>query len=99
MDKRIVNGCVGVVITVSYGSDLHYPQYPHLRFDPKLIDLIVVGLQGDAIQHIQENYPDVYNAMRMKLHVQFIPQGKRFRIEEYDGAEHIITEDDLNLTA
>ena len=28
-----------------------------------------------------------------------IASGKRFKIEEYDGAEYIITEDDLDMVA
>jgi hypothetical protein len=34
-----------------------------------------------------------------KLAIIEFASGKRFKIEEYDGSEYIITEDDLNMVA
>jgi hypothetical protein len=34
-----------------------------------------------------------------ELVIHQLASGKRFKIEEYDGAEYIITEDDLDMVA
>jgi hypothetical protein len=98
MDKRIVNGLVGVVFSPGYGMGISHPDYPQLNFDPKLVDLVVIGLIGNALVYIKETYPKVYNGVT-ELEVKFLPVGTKFRISAYDGHEYIVTENDLTLTA
>jgi hypothetical protein len=99
MDKRIVDGLVGVVFSPGYGLGISHPDYPQLNFDPKLIDFVVIGLIGDALAYIEETYPNVYIDDRTELEVKFLPVGTKFLISDYDGYEYIVTENDLTLTA
>ena len=99
MDKRIVDGLVGVVFSPGYGLGITHPEYPQLNFDPKLVDFVVIGLIGDALAYIEETYPNVYISDRTQLEVKFLPVGTKFRIDDYDGHEYIVTENDLTLTA
>jgi len=97
--KRIVEGKVGVVISPSYGFPLTDPAHPELNFDPKLVDLVANGLIGDAIAYLRKKNPDYYYWDDMSLQVVWLSVGTKFTIEEYDGSEYIITEEDLHLTA
>jgi hypothetical protein len=33
------------------------------------------------------------------LEIRWIPEGKKFKVTEYDGFEEVLTEDDLPFTA
>jgi hypothetical protein len=99
-----------VIISPGYGGGFYGIQ-KH-RFDPELIRIIeekenlVPGERGNP-----EKRKALDAQLKLRLHVLDIlcnpsqlsiielASGKRFKIEEYDGSEYIITEDDLNMVA
>jgi hypothetical protein len=110
MEKVIRDGNVAVIISSGYGagwSTWHDgPNRETLAFHPKLVELIESG------QHNQETVSAVLNELLDKeeaegiylggvrdLSITWIPEGTKFKIEEYDGSEYIITDKMLNLTA
>lgn len=97
--KRIVDGKVAVVISPGYGTPLTNPDHPELNFDPKLVDLVTIGVIRDVIAYLRQKNPDCYYPDHMYLQVIFLPEGIKFSIQDYDGSEYIITEEDLPLTA
>jgi hypothetical protein len=88
-----------------WGADKH-------RFDAELIrimeekDNLVPGARGNPQkrkaldaqlkERLQELKIDCDPA---DLVIHELASGKRFKIEDYDGAEYIITEDDLDMVA
>ena len=42
---------------------------------------------------------EVFTGGRDGLYIKWVPEGTKFRIDEYDGAESIITDEDLNMVA
>ncbi len=110
MEKVIRDGHVAVIISSGYGagwSTWHDgPNRETLAFHPKLVELI------ESEQHNKDNMATllvellgeeeaehVYLGGVEDLSIQWIPEGTKFKIEEYDGSEYIITENDLNLIA
>jgi hypothetical protein len=110
MEKVIRDGHVAVIISSGWGagwSTWHYGSNREiLIFHPKLVELVESG------QHNQDTVSAVLNELLDKeeaegiylggvedLTIQWIPEGTKFKIEEYDGSEYIITDKMLNLTA
>ena len=111
VEKVVRNGQVAVIISQDYGAGWStWATNPNdidiLMYHPKLVELIESGktreMAGeDVIAWWVENElgADVYLGGWGGLSIKWIPQGTKFRIEEYDGAEYIITEADLPHTA
>jgi len=110
MEKVIRDGHVAVIISNGYGagwSTWHWGDNREiLIFHPKLVELVESG------QHNRENVAAILNELLDKeeaehiylggvenLKVQWLPEGTKFRIEEYDGAEYVISEYSLDMIA
>ena len=110
MEKVIRNGHVAVIISSGWGagwSTWHYGSNKEiLIFHPKLVELVESG------QHNQETVLAVLNELLdkeeaegiylggvMDLSITWLPEGTKFKIEEYDGAEYVISEYSLDMIA
>lgn len=101
MDKVIRNGKVAVLHTNSWGSTWYDPDFPECLFDPGVIAWVEGGKVGDRPKMLCEKNDGngFYSWSENNLTISWVEQGKKFRVEDYDGYEYIITEDDLKLTA
>jgi len=110
MEKVIRDGHVAVIISNGYGAGWStWNPGPHretLAFHPKLVELIESGqcnqdnmltLLTELIGKIETVH--VYLGGVEDLTIEWLPEGTRFRIEEYDGKEYIITNLSLDMTA
>jgi len=103
MEKLIKNGCVAVLVSHGYGAGWStWESDERMLFDPVLAEMLEDGraVEGDAawlkkIEKVaKERYPDAYLGGLDGLTVHWVPEGSRFRIEEYDGAESIVFENE-----
>jgi hypothetical protein len=102
MEKVIKDGKVAVLVSPGFGAGwgTWNEEFPELVFHPKIVEMVLKG-QQDRIDeewledNLGEKYAFVYYGGCRNLEIKWLPIGKRFRIEEYDGSEYIITEDDL----
>ena len=109
MEKVIRDGQVAVLISSGWGagwSTWHWGDNKEtLIFHPKLVELV------ESEQHNANTVSAVLNELLDKeeaesiylggvedLTIQWLPEGIKFKIEEYDGSEYIISENDLDLT-
>lgn len=94
MNKKIVDGKVGVVIHNDYGAGWYTSHYEErLVFDPTLIDMIQEGRSKDEIEkYCIDNYDpnEYYGSCCYALEVVWIPEGSEFEIREYDGYESVV---------
>lgn len=96
MDKVIRDGKVAVLYSPTYGAGWWYESCdPSRLFDPHLVQLIEQGLYQAAETYSDQRWPDQYNGGVYDLTIAWIPQGKHFRITEYDGAESIEYRDQI----
>jgi hypothetical protein len=70
-------------------------------FDPQLVDMIERGAAAEEVQnyceeHYQNEHGTAYWGGVDDLVIKWIPEGSIFRIDEYDGAETIVLQDDDN---
>jgi hypothetical protein len=95
MNKVVKDGKVAVLISNGWGAGFHTWGAPlEAIFDPTLVDLIERQQYKDAIKYVETAYPDDVTAVE-DLVVQWIPEGAKFIIMEYDGNESIAILDDV----
>ena len=107
MEKVIRDGKVAVIISAGWGAGWStWHGHKELIFHPKLVELVESGQHNQdnistlLIELLSEKEAEhVYLGGVEDLTIQWIPEGTKFKIEEYDGSEYIITDKMLNLTA
>jgi hypothetical protein len=107
MEKVIRDGKVAVIISTGWGAGWStWNGYKEMIFHPKLVEWVeseqptVVDISTILKEILgEENGNQVYLGGIKHLEVVWLPEGTKFKIEEYDGKEHIITENDLDLIA
>ena len=97
MEKVIKEGKVGVLISPSFGAGFYTWGYPTKAiFDPTLIELVENEKWQEAIDYCESKWEDVYSGGVQDLRVAWIEEGTRFIVEEYDGAESLRFEEDID---
>lgn len=94
-----LNNKVPIVLSNSYGSGW----YTNLRirdkqllFDKNLVEL-VLAKDYEAIQnYCQTIFPKISFTNIPKLRVEYIPEGSKFIITNYDGLEDVLLRDKVN---
>ena len=101
MEKVIKDGKVAVLVAPGYGAGFYSWGAPfEAIFDPTLVDLIENQKIKEAIDYVEKTYPDTYAGGVADLNIEWISEGAKFIINEYDGSESIQLMDDTNwLTA
>lgn len=105
MEKVIRDGKVGVLVSPKYGSgwSTWNPEIAEiLMFDSQLIEMVESGNSKEITEEFMLNefgIQDISLGGVEELYVSWLPIGTKFRIHEYDGAEYIMTEDDLEFIA
>ena len=97
MEKVIKDGKVAVLVSYGYGAGFYTWGAPlNAIFDPKLVELIENQKLQEAIDYTQITYPGVYTGGISDLEIEWIPEGAKFVINEYDGAESLQLMDEMN---
>jgi len=105
--KTIKDGKVAVVVSRGFGASfsasmLDPDNQERALFDPTIVALVQQGATWDKIRQAAELLygSEVILATAVsRLEVVWLPEGTSFLISEYDGAEYIVSEDDLNYKA
>jgi hypothetical protein len=88
---------VAVLISTGFGAGWTTWGMPEeALFDPILIDFVENNeTNSDAFdEYLEKEYPGKYSGGADGLYVCWVPEGKEFRIEEYDGAENLVLKAD-----
>ena len=97
--SRVIRfGKIAVIYSPGHGAGWYsWHKIAELLFDPDLVDLIERGADGEEVsEYCRQHYED-RNSTWMAcddLVIAWIPEGSIFRINEYDGAESIVLQDD-----
>lgn len=103
MIKYIKDNHVAVLISSGFGagwSTWNY-DYDELVFDHVIVQLVLeqdIHWKSKILSYCETKYPDGYFGGLDDLEVVWVPQGKKFRITEYDGSESIQFEEDIVWT-
>ncbi len=103
MNKLIRDGKVAVLISPGYGAGWYTwnTEHPECLYDPEIVKIVLGEAKGDISEIADNKFGDDFTAYGSdQLVVVWVPVGSRFRIDEYDGSESLILEEDENwLTA
>jgi hypothetical protein len=106
MKKYIKNGQVAVLVSRGYGAGWStWNSIPELVFLPEVVELVLQDKREEITEELcqkalglsADSYICVFGATG--LTVEWLNEGQRFTIEEYDGAESLLTIDDLSYSA
>lgn len=99
-EKYIKDGKVAVAYSPGFGAGWSTWEFNNeltetLLFHPDIINMILSGKQDEIdhhwlVEHFGEEFKNVYCGGASNLRIAWVPVGTQFRIEEYDGSEHII---------
>jgi hypothetical protein len=102
MRKVIENGHVAVLISPGFGSgwSTWNEDRQRMLFDPTVVEYVRTEgksmSRDDIIKYLEDTYMGIYLGSGFdNLIVDWIPQGTRFKIIEYDGSESIQVEDEI----
>ena len=101
MEKVIRNGNVAVLVSIGYGAGWYSwnTEHKELLYHPKVVDMVENNRQSEIDEEWCEEQLGLHNIYcggATDLTIKWIPQGTAFKIDEYDGAESIITQDDFD---
>lgn len=91
------DGCVAVLVSYGFGAGWYTwnQESPSMLFNPKMVEAVLHEMPTDKLVDIANAlYPDAYAGGVDQLKVEWVKQGSKFRIGEYDGAESIYLEDE-----
>ena len=97
MDKVKANGKVAVLVSRGFGAgwSTWNLEWPAMLFDPVIVEMVLTGKDSSKIESAAERrWPGAYLGGLDGLTVEWIPEGVKFRVMEYDGAESILTVED-----
>lgn len=106
MKKVIRDGKVAILYSPEFGAgwSTWNRRHEELVFHPKIVDMVLGGRQYEidecwVVKNLGKEYTDVFCGGVGCLTIKWLPIGAKFLITEYDGAESIITMDDLIFEA
>ena len=103
MEKVIRDGKVAVLISHGYGAGWYsWNTNEQLLFSPKIVEMVEQGKANQINEDwVKENLgiEDVYCGGASDLQIHWLPVGTAFKVEEYDGAEILITMNELYIIA
>jgi len=100
--QKVVNesGQVAVLYSPTYGAGWYTwnTQYPDMIFDPSVVHMVLDSKDEKEMMervtvYASLKWPEAYLGGVDGLTVAWIPEGKQFRITEYDGNESIDLKD------
>lgn len=103
MEKLIKDGKVAILISYGYGAgwSTWNSDCPEMLFDKEIVEILLADDVdwAKAEEVAERKYPNAYLGGLDQLEVEWIKQGTKFRVNEYDGSEYIVDESHLELEA
>lgn len=99
MNKVIRDGKVAVLVSPGFGAgwSTWIDDDDDSVFDSDVVKAVEKGTSyEDILPYLKEKYNEGYFGGYGQLVINWVPVGQKFRIEEYDGSESLIFEEDLD---
>ena len=91
MEKVIRNGKVAVLISADYGAGWSTWNDNDCLFTPEIVELVLAEADTDLIQEAATRLygSGFYTGGASGLTIEWVPEGQKFIVNEYDGYESI----------
>ena len=98
MYKLSENGKVAVLYSPDFGAGWYSwnKDYPEILFDPAMVKLVEKEQYDELATYVELKYPGIFTGGLYDLKVEWLDEGKKFRVIEYDGSESIEVEDEID---
>lgn len=104
MDKVIRNGEVAVLYSPGFGAGWYTwnTEHPAMLYDPTVVAWVendkpaADGTQARLEATLEEKYPSCYLGGLDDLDIRWVPVGSRFVVDEYDGSESVVVEQEFD---
>jgi len=98
MRKLSENGKVAVLYSPGFGAGWYSwnQEYPEILFDPAMVKLVEKGQYDELATYVELKYPGIFTGGLHDLQVEWLDEGQKFRVVEYDGAESIEVCEDID---
>ena len=106
MEKLIRDGKVAILVSPGFGAGWYTwnTSHPECVFDPDIVKIVLKESEGGygkiaelAEEKWDKDNDSFYPGGADDLIVVWLDKGTKFRIEEYDGSESLVTSKDLYL--
>lgn len=101
MDKVIRDGKVAVLYSPDFGAGWYTwnTEHPAMLYDPTVVKWVEDDKPKDALARLEatldEKYPRCYLGGLRDLEIRWVPIDTRFYVDEYDGSETVVLEQDV----
>lgn len=102
MNKFVLDNRVAVLYSPDYGagwSTWNSSYEEELIFEPVIVDMVLSINDDDWVEkaemYLKLKYPGIYVGDLTQLRIKWVPEGKEFRITEYDGNETVEIADEM----
>jgi hypothetical protein len=95
MNKVIRDGKVAVLVSPGFGAgwSTWNTEHPECVFDPAVVEWVENGKAGPVPKLAElRGWDYMYEGGAGDLIIYWLPEGSRFRIDEYDGSESLVLE-------
>lgn len=103
VQKVVKDGKVAILVSPGYGagwSTWMSTYGERAMFCPAIVNALLDHIPYEDLEKLAEKeFPDAYLGGLRQLKVEWLPEGERFYIREYDGSERLCTSGDLSFTA
>jgi len=93
MNRLIRDGNVAVLYSPGFGAGWSTWAEPDIReavlFDPAIVELVEQEKWDELKAFVALKYPTLYTGGLNDLHIEWMPVGTQFIVDEYDGNESI----------
>lgn len=92
-DSRYGYREVAVLVSGGFGAGWSTQSMPEeALFDPIIVDFVEANKTNSTEfrEYMEQEYEGIFSGGANGLYVCWVPEGKEFRIEEYDGNETLI---------
>lgn len=106
-DTYCKDGNMAVLISPRYGAGWSTWNIQELAYNKLVVDAFLDYKEGritdsEVEEHINSLYPNeyiYYGGFHDGLEIVWVPFGRQFYIDEYDGSEYLVFPDELAITA
>lgn len=90
-EKLVRDGQVAVLYSPGFGAGWYSwnTDHPGIAFDREIVEAVLAGKRDEAMEIAERKYPDSYTGGGGSLEIEWVPQGSRFIVDEYDGSESV----------
>lgn len=97
MNRLVRDGNVAVLYSPGYGAGWSTWADTDIRenvlFDPAMVELVEQEKWDELKAFVALKYPTLYTGGLEDLHIEWMPVGTQFIVEDYDGNESITRRD------